>query len=108
MLTPITGPTKPAIYTLIDAFCEFIPDADFSFGHLALSDYNLSNDNIHFCLDYRRQWLIDQYEDIKHQTIDSHDFSDKLDKLLEKSSIISSFLLFLLEIPEEMREVDDE
>lgn len=99
---------RPAIYNLIDAFCELVPDAEWSFGHVVLSDYNLGNDFIHGCLDRRREWLVDQYNDLTRVRMDVFEFAEKLDELIEKSEIISQFLLFLLTIPEESREVEED
>ncbi len=38
------------VLDLVNSFTALYPESEFRFGHIVLSDYNLSNKNIEFCI----------------------------------------------------------
>ena len=75
------------IVSLIETFLKHYPEAEFRGGHIVLSDYNLSNDNIYFCLHELSEY--DAGKTTKSNEID-------------ETTII--FLLSLLQFPEDFRD----
>jgi hypothetical protein len=85
------------ILTMIDAFCEIIPGADFSFGHIVLSDYNLLDSHIDFCL------KISQIQDWSGQQLKD---GKSAKRVVTEEAAITSFLKCLKDIPEENRKAE--
>lgn len=70
---------KHPILKLIDAFVDVWPDAEYGKGHIVLSDYNLTNENIMFVI-------------------------QELEKDLDRPDLpTAAFMLVLSLIPEEQR-----
>jgi len=86
------------VLQIIDAFTEFCPEALFSFGHIVLDDYNLTDDNIKFCL--KEETMEDWFN---HQLSQAGFTIAGVDKLSVMRNIIEAFLRFLLAIPEDVR-----
>jgi hypothetical protein len=96
---------------VIEAIREFCNgdnwERAFTFGHITLGDYNLSDGNIQFCLRQStiHDWFIHKLEclgaDPESEEVASR--ADYRDLARERDTIIF-FLRWLLEIPEEIRE----
>lgn len=100
----------------INRFNDFVHNeygvlAGYTFDHIALGDFNLSDGNIDFCLEPTRilDWLLDQfpYEERKdRQTFNDYHVLDVRDKT-EATQLIVSFLKWLKTIPIEVRDYLD-
>jgi hypothetical protein len=100
--TPIDTPQ--AVKSAIDNFCKanerWLPD--YSFAHIALGDYNLSNGHIDFCLQYDQilPWF---YEFVRNEAL-IFDKDIAINSGIEAVQEISDFLRHLKTIPEPIRE----
>lgn len=100
---PVT--TNEEIIQCIDAFCiewgDYIEGAfpDSSFGHIVLSDYNLFDGNIEFCLEQHRvdEWV----ERIVYES-----GGDRFRVEIMRDAIME-FLGYLKNIPEDVRVGED-
>ena len=72
------------------------PDAEFGPGHITLSDFNVDNVSIEFCLKEIIKARAGEYND--HETVPSDEELDDVEK----------FLRCLLETPEEIRTLGEE
>lgn len=66
------------VWAMIESFTELYPDEEYGFAHIVLSDQNLDDDSINYCLNER---------DTEHP----------------HSPVVTAFLNFLLSIPEAER-----
>ena len=99
---------KSVLIDLIDTFCKMYQTAEFSFGHIVLSDYNLSNGSIAFCLNKRDEWLAEQLEEIyADKSLDDFERLTANQTAVTRAHVIYAFLQFLLTIPEDVRIVTE-
>ena len=86
------------VIQIIDAFTKFCPESRYSFGHIVLDDYNLTNGNIEFCLEDEtiEEWFSFASSDPTWERFQHDD-------LVTMRNIIEAFLRFLLAIPEDER-----
>jgi hypothetical protein len=96
--------TSKDVKAQIDAFCEthhaMLPD--FSFAHIALSDYNLADGHIDFCLDLNQilPWFYARVRDHKFFVNEQAAISETVGEV----NVIVEFLNYLKTIPEPIRE----
>jgi len=99
---------------VIRMFCEDDRRYAYSFGHIVLDDYNLDDDCIKFCL---RQKTINDWFEHNLQSCDPASSNPEspndweryqYDDLTDARDKIIAFLRFLLTIPEDIREGDNE
>jgi len=99
---------KSVLIDLIDTFCKMYQTAEFSFGHIVLSDYNLSNGSIAFCMNQRDEWMAEQLEGIYNdKSLDDFERLTAKQTAITRAHVIYAFLQFLLTIPEEVRLVTE-
>ena len=97
---PLQDERREAVRLLVDAFVSVWEGADYGPAHIALSDYNLLDDNLKFCLrlvnsimsgtppeEYKDSWKDHSYEEL---------------------ASTASFLVSLQHIPEEWRDIHAE
>lgn len=97
--------TYDQVTDVIDAFCNhfeaFLPE--YSFAHIVLDDYNLSDGNIRFCLktEHITEWITEIAPRWDHTP-------EALAYMIEHAAYIVRFLGYLLSIPESIRETPEE
>lgn len=95
----------------IESFNTRYPNAMFSFAHIVLDDYNLSDAHIHWCLrqDSINEWFNYNLARCDPDTCnpDSHNSWERwrYDELTELRDATIEMLRWLLTVPESMREM---
>lgn len=106
--------TKGLITTIND-FCDYAivetsVDPAYSFAHIALDDYNLSNGDIEWCLhnDRVNEYLMNRYSELPEHAID-HTSDNYWDNyaywgLIDGVQLTIDFMNWLMTIPEDERD----
>lgn len=68
--------TETSIKSMIDVFCEKHPDAEYTFAHIILADYNIERSNFEYCYSLTNliHWIQGELGDAK----DGYELMDRI------------------------------
>lgn len=89
----------------IDQFTALNPESAYSFAHIVLDDYNLSDGSINHCLNspLYHDWLKQQILDLD-KALPAQSYNEAIERLFGLRESITHFLKWLTSIPEAVRE----